>query len=94
MNVSLSPKHEALVRKKVESGQFEDANDLVAEALRLWDEHDRCTRLKAAVEIGDAQYERGEVTRWTADSLDELKREADEEDRLGLPIRNEVQPQS
>jgi len=94
MNVTLSPKREAMVRRKIESGQFNDPSDVVEEALRLMEEQERYARLKAAVAIGDEQYARGEVTTWTADSLQELKREADEEDRLGLPIRNEVQPQT
>ena len=49
-------------------------------------------RLKAAVASGVDQHTRGEVTAWTANTLDELMREADEEDRLGLPISADVQP--
>jgi len=94
MNLTLSPKHEALIRKKVDSGQFTDESDVVAAALRLMYEHDRFLRLKAAAAIGDEQYERGEVEAWTENSLEELMREADEEDRLGIPIRDEVKPQT
>jgi hypothetical protein len=35
---------------------------------------------------------RGEVVDWTPDYLEQLKREADEEDRLGLPISDDVTP--
>ena len=92
MNVSLTPQLEALVRQKVESGLYNNASEVVREALRLLEERDRLNRLKAALAIGDEQYARGEVTTWTVDTLDQLKREADEEDRQGLPIRDEVQP--
>jgi antitoxin ParD1/3/4 len=92
MNVTLSPKHEAMVRRKVEAGLFEDPSDVVEEALRLMEARDRYERLKAAVAIGDEQYARGEVTTWTSNSLEELKREADEEDRQGLPISDDALP--
>ena len=94
MNVTLSPKLQTWVRKKVESGQFGDESGVVAEALRLMEEQERFARLKAAIDKGYESYERGDFTTWTDDSLQELIREADEEDRKGLPISNEVQPQT
>jgi antitoxin ParD1/3/4 len=92
VNVSLTPQLEAMVRRKVESGLYNSASEVVREALRLMEERDRVSRLRAALAVGDEQYRRGEVTTWTPDSLDELLREADEEDRLGLPISDDVQP--
>lgn len=92
MNVSLTPRLEALVRQKVETGLYNNASEVVREALRLLEERDRISRLRSALAIGDAQYARGEVTTWTPDTLTQLQREADEEDRLGVPIRDEVQP--
>jgi len=38
------------------------------------------------------QIERGEVIPWTPDSLDRLKREADDLVRLGKPFKPEVIP--
>lgn len=92
MNVSLTPRLEALVRQKVETGMYNNASEVVREALRLLEERDRIGRLRAALATGDEQYARGEVTTWTPDTLAQLQREADEEDRLGVPIRDEVQP--
>lgn len=40
MNFALKPKLEALVRKKVKSGMYESADDVLYEALRLLDERD------------------------------------------------------
>jgi len=34
-------------------------------------------RLRAAIAVGDNQYFRGEGVKWTSESLDQLKREAD-----------------
>ena len=40
MTISLSPKLEKLVHDKVASGQYESAEAVVAEALRLLEEHE------------------------------------------------------
>lgn len=41
MNVSLTPQLEELVRKKVNSGLYGSASEVMREALRLLDERDR-----------------------------------------------------
>lgn len=41
MNVSLTPELEKFVSAKVESGRYTSASEVVREALRLLDEHDR-----------------------------------------------------
>ncbi|MGC4190193.1 MAG: type II toxin-antitoxin system ParD family antitoxin [Thermomicrobiales bacterium] len=92
MNVNLTPQLEAIIRKKVESGMYGNASEVVREAIRLMDREDRLNRLRAAIDLADQQVETGEITVWTADSMQELLTEADEEDRLGLPIADDVQP--
>ena len=41
MNVSLTPQHEKFVNNKVKSGRYNSASEVVREALRLLEEHDR-----------------------------------------------------
>jgi antitoxin ParD1/3/4 len=41
MNVSLTPELDKFVAGKVESGRYNSASEVVREALRLLDEHDR-----------------------------------------------------
>ena len=41
MNISLTPQLEELVKKKVESGLYGSASEVMREALRLLDERDR-----------------------------------------------------
>ena len=41
MNVSLTPKLDKFVADKVESGRYTSASEVVREALRLLEEHDR-----------------------------------------------------
>ena len=57
MNVSLTPQLEELVKKKVESGLYGSASEVMREALRLLDEHDRLRtmrleELRAAIKEG------------------------------------------
>ena len=46
MHVSLTPKLEELVREKVESGLYNNASEVVREALRLMQVRDEVRRLK------------------------------------------------
>ena len=41
MNVSLTPERETLIDQKVKAGLYNSASDVLREALRLLDEHDR-----------------------------------------------------
>jgi antitoxin ParD1/3/4 len=41
MNISLTPQLEELVKKKVESGRYGSASEVMREALRLLEERDR-----------------------------------------------------
>jgi putative addiction module CopG family antidote len=92
MNIQLSPEAEALIRELVERGDYDDAETVVDEALRILVERDQYARLKTAIAVGIEQYERGEMIPWTPDYFDRLKREAAELARSGKPIKDEVKP--
>ena len=49
MNVSLTPTLEALVQAKVASGLYNNASEVIREALRIMDEHDQIKALKMEV---------------------------------------------
>lgn len=80
MHVSLTPQLEELVRSKVASGLYNNASEVVREALRVLDEHERARfeALRAAITIGYAQAERGEVAAWTPELHAAIRRRADE----------------
>jgi antitoxin ParD1/3/4 len=46
MNVSLTPELERLVTRKVESGLYQSASEVIREGLRLLDDHDRLRELQ------------------------------------------------
>lgn len=66
MNVSLTRELEEFVRRKVESGRYRSATEVIRAGFRLLEQEDehRDTRLaaiRARVEEGIAQAERGEL---------------------------------
>ena len=92
MNVILTPQLEAMIRQKVASGRYDSAADVVREALRLLDERDRFEQTRTAIAHGLDQADRGRVTTWTPETMHRLRREADEDERLGRPIDADVLP--
>jgi antitoxin ParD1/3/4 len=65
MNVSLTPELDQFVAGKVESGRYTSASEVVREALRLLEEHDRARTAQIAAfnhELGArlASLDRGE----------------------------------
>jgi antitoxin ParD1/3/4 len=66
MNVSLTPELEQLIHKKVETGLYLSASEVVREALRLLEERDKLQAMKVEelrreIQIGIDQSDRGEV---------------------------------
>jgi antitoxin ParD1/3/4 len=93
MNVVLDSKTEELVRRKLETGRFRDESEVVQEAVRLLDERDRrMQQLRDDIAIGREQAQRGQLIDWTPEFLDQLSSEAEENARLGKPIKSAVKP--
>jgi antitoxin ParD1/3/4 len=66
MNVSLTPELEQLIHRKVDSGLYLSASEVVREALRLLEERDRVNAIKLdelrkEIQVGIAQADRGEL---------------------------------
>jgi len=66
MNVSLTPELEQLIHKKVATGLYLSASEVVRDALRLLEERDKIQPLRfeevwREIQIGIDQADRGEV---------------------------------
>ena len=92
MVFQISPESEATIREIITRWGYDDEEAVVAEALRMLVERDKLERLRALIAVGDEQAARGEVVAWTPDFMDRLMREANEDERLGRPLRDEVLP--
>jgi len=65
MNVSLTPELEKLVTRKVESGRYQSASEVIREGLRLLDDQDQLRELhlnevRKKIQVGLEQLDRGE----------------------------------
>lgn len=78
MNVSLTPTLEALVQEKVASGRYNNASEVIREALRIMEEHDQIKQLRTEVlkkelSIALDSLERGEFsTKSVSDIADQV----------------------
>lgn len=66
MHVSLTPELESRVKAKVESGLYNNASEVIREALRFMDTHEdwihevKLARLREHLKVGVDQLDRGE----------------------------------
>jgi antitoxin ParD1/3/4 len=68
MHVSLTPELESRVRAKVDSGLYNNASEVIREALRFMDTHEdwiheiKLARLREQINIGLTQLDQGQGT--------------------------------
>ncbi len=82
MHISLTPHLEAFVKAKVATGLYNNASEVIREALRFMATHEewiyqmKLDRLRQEVAIGAEQAERGEFVGQTVrEVIDELQQE-------------------
>jgi antitoxin ParD1/3/4 len=78
MNVSLTPELEAMIRQQVDSGRYNNASEVVREAFRLLDEHQRRQHLRSLLAVGLEQAQRGELVEFTPELVEDIARRAKE----------------
>ncbi|MEX2216475.1 MAG: type II toxin-antitoxin system ParD family antitoxin [Phycisphaeraceae bacterium] len=79
MNVSLTKEHERFINKKVKSGRYQTASEVVREALRLLQDHEtlreiRLKELKKEIQKGIDSLERGEGIPLTRELINDVMR--------------------
>ena len=80
LNISLPPELEAQVRKRVDSGLYGSASEVVREALRLFETYEqlrssKLTQLRVDIEEGLADICAGKVVDFDAKSIKQRGRE-------------------
>jgi antitoxin ParD1/3/4 len=74
----LTPQLEAMIRERVASGRYNNASEVVREALHLLDERDRLERLRSLLAVGLEDERRGELVEFTPELLEDIYRRAEE----------------
>jgi putative addiction module CopG family antidote len=85
MEVRLTPDQEAFVRRAIEAGRFGRAEDVVSEALALWEERER-KRAEFLATLDDAKTSiaRGEGRAITEQSMHDLASEVKQRGRARI----------
>jgi len=92
MNVSLTPDLEAVVRAKVESGLYNNASEVIREALRIIEREEKLQRLRQELDKGLRAIEEGRTVTYTTELLDKLKAEAVRRSEVGEPVSDVINP--
>ena len=82
MHISLTPELENIVKSKVQTGLYNNASEVIREALRFMETHEeliyqmKVERLRAKLAVGASQADRGEfVDQTITEIIDEARRE-------------------
>jgi antitoxin ParD1/3/4 len=93
MHVNLSPEMEGFIKNKVASGFYGNATEVVRDAIRrMQAEESRAAAWQAAIQLGDAQLDRGEGIAYTKKALKDITDTAIGAVRSGAPIDPDVLP--
>ncbi len=94
MNVSLTPELERLINKKVNTGMYQTASEVVRDALRLLEERDqrKAAELRQDLQRAIAQVERGGYSDFDDKGLKTLARQVKARGRRRLSGRGGAGP--
>ena len=93
MQVSLSPELETFVARKVATGVYGNANDVIRDAVhRMQADEQRADAWQAAIRVGIDQLEHGNGVAYTDEEAANIKQAAIKAMHSGQPISPDVLP--
>ena len=90
--VQLSGETAEIVQRKVDQGLYADAESAVAEAVRLLDEQDELLALRAKIQVGLDQVERGDLIPFNDETRRRIIQEGRAKYERGDPLNPDVCP--
>lgn len=79
MSVTLNPLVQQRIRDLVDSGRYPDVDTVVNDALQMLEVRDhQLAELRAKIQVGIDQADRGELDEWTPELRANIRREAHE----------------
>lgn len=93
MHINLSPEIEQYLQAKVGTGFYSNASEVVRDAIRrMAAEDESMEKLRAAVQVGETQLERGEGIPYSATRLETITEKALSNARQGKKVSADVTP--
>lgn len=93
MHINLSSEMENYLQSKVVTGVYGSVSEVVRDAIcRMRKEDENLEVLRAAVQVGDAQLERGEGVVYTPERLASITDRAFANVSSGKPVNPDVRP--
>lgn len=87
----LPAKTEEEIRYLIESGGYKDANEFVIETVHRLAEQERALAdLRAKIQVGIDQADRGELIEYTPELMDQIMERAKARARSGAPLNPDV----
>jgi putative addiction module CopG family antidote len=85
IEIDFTPDQKAFARKAIETGRFHSAEEVVQEALSVWEDRERRrVQILASVDSAEASIRRGEGRVINAESMRQLADEVKQRGRAGL----------
>ncbi|MEC4748563.1 type II toxin-antitoxin system ParD family antitoxin [Methylomicrobium sp. Wu6] len=93
MHINLSTEMEQYLQSKVGTGFYSNASEVVRDAIRrMREEDEKLAVLRAVVQIGDDQLERGEGTPYAPERLESITAKAFANSRQDKKVNPDVAP--
>lgn len=90
MNIYLGEHYEEFLKKKVAEGRFTSVSEVIRDALRIYERRDYDEYVHRLVAEAIDDVNNGRVYEVTPEFWEQLERDADEDDRNGVPIPEHV----
>jgi putative addiction module CopG family antidote len=76
MQIQLTPQIESIVKALLETGEYQDQDEVIAEAILLLEDERKLRALRADLAEAEEEIARGDFVVWTPELREELRREA------------------
>ncbi|MEI7869101.1 MAG: type II toxin-antitoxin system ParD family antitoxin [Candidatus Methylumidiphilus sp.] len=91
MHINLSQEMEQYLQSKIGTGFYSNATEVVCDAIRrMREEDEKLVTLRAAVQVGDDQLDRGEGVAYTTERLATITEKAFANSRNGKKVNPDV----
>jgi antitoxin ParD1/3/4 len=77
-SVALGEHFEAFIKRQLASGRYNNASEVVRDALRHLEEYERKEHLRSLIAVGLEESRRGETVEWTPELMEDIRRRAHE----------------